>query len=172
MYCPNSECSYLKRFGVVADFQDHITVCVECGTALKQGVAQVVEQSDELVGVYSSPFEFKVASAKALLETEGIESVESGLYAHDVFGGAFDTTHQPTLQVAVAKAERARELLAELDSKPTEAADWACPECGTRIPGELDACWNCAGELPPDADPDVNDDEDLDEEPEAAPNAG
>ena len=163
MYCSNPECSHLKKYGVAADHPAHVTVCAACGAALRQERVPFDGQADvpgDLVDVYTSPDEYKVAVAKSYLEAAGIECLEFGLYAHCVFGGALDSTRQPSLQVRAAQAGRARELLAELDAEPVHAPEWTCSECGPVVPGELDACWRCAGDPPPDADIDLTDDDD------------
>ena len=46
-----------------------------------------------------------------------------------------------------ADAERAREIIAELERKKTDETtfeDWVCEGCGSTVEGQFDACWRCS----------------------------
>ena len=38
-YCPNTACQGLEKFGIVSEYEDEVTKCADCGTALVVGPA-------------------------------------------------------------------------------------------------------------------------------------
>lgn len=44
--------------------------------------------------------------------------------------------------------ERARELIGRFESGAIGGHPWDCPNCGERLAGQFDACWNCGTPRP------------------------
>ena len=50
----------------------------------------------------------------------------------------------PRLYVDDQDFERAQQIVqAELDSRPTDAPSWTCPQCGEENEGQFVICWKC-----------------------------
>jgi hypothetical protein len=85
------------------------------------------------------------ATAKALLDANGIPSVLANDNANDLFGGALCEVR---LQVAVADVARAKELLRSIErtrlaAPPAEDGIERCLACGEALVADAESCAKC-----------------------------
>lgn len=102
--------------------------------------------------------------ARALLDAHEIPSVILGDFASDTLRWNGVALRPVELYVPAADAERAQELLRELDAAPSgrgcgvsdserQRPDWECDHCHERNPGPFDSCWCCGTPSPQAAAP-------------------
>ena len=128
MYCPNPDCPHAQRTGEPAEYRGGITECHDCGSALVEArPTERVEESgteyEEFVPLLSLPNAALVSFVQSLLESAGIRFFIKGERLQDLlglgrFGAGFNLiTGPPVLFVESARADEARELLAELEDR-------------------------------------------------------
>ena len=154
-YCPNQECPHFERTGDFSEYNDSITTCADCGTAL-QSEKPIYEREYYESDFMGNPIEFSAEEfdsplvvietftdtslayiAKAQIETAGIPAVmkDDGVVSMDwmlsnAVGGV-------KLLVPTSRAKEAYNLLhndSELiqeESKQLSQAIEKCPACGS-----------------------------------------
>ncbi len=117
MFCPNCR----------AEYREGYTVCADCGVALIPELPPEPskrppepETQSALVTVYESYSLPNIAIAKSILEGAGIDFI-----SRDELAEAYFVVGPVTIQAASGDAERARELLAELDEAGLVSDDLA-----------------------------------------------
>jgi hypothetical protein len=88
---------------------------------------------------------------KSILDEAGIECfIRNEHTAASLGGAALGLVQSPIFDPVLCIADDSRydEAVALLRSATTASQetreDWPCPKCGESIPGNFDACWNCA----------------------------
>ena len=96
-----------------------------------------------------------VGLKKSILEEAGIECFIRNEHTSATFGaGALGLVQSPVFDPALCVVDDARydEAIALLKStaQPSLAvgADWLCPKCGEKVPGNFETCWNCSNTGP------------------------
>ena len=101
-----------------------------------------------MIKVFES-FDFsRVGQMQSLLESNGIKTYLKNQYGSSVMGEVPFIEVIPQLFIIEEKdLVRTKELL--LLDLPVESpsADWDCAQCGTRLEGNFDRCWNCGTSL-------------------------
>jgi len=135
MYCLNPECPDNVETGKPGEYVLGVSVCPHCGAELVEMVAPEVVGSEPPRDLEHDPapesrfepvFECtdpsEVAIVKSLLESEGIRYVTSGEEQFDAFRGSLSpfrfhpAAGKVLFLVTENQAERAREILTELDT--------------------------------------------------------
>jgi len=95
-----------------------------------------------------------------LLQAQGIEAVVQGEHIFAI-RGAVPISYPTVWVLDEDNYDRARELALDYDRgqyTPSRAdahrEPWTCPQCGERIKGHFDQCWQCGADHPiQDTDP-------------------
>ena len=136
MFCPNPECPDRKETGRAGEYVLGTTVCPVCGEYLVEslpgesendfrgeGLEKTFEPQpgETLEPVFESSDPTEVPVVRSLLDSEGIRYVTTGEEKFDAFrGGLSPFRFHPAagvvrFLVAASQAEKARELLSEIE---------------------------------------------------------
>ncbi|MHB2016985.1 MAG: putative signal transducing protein [Candidatus Xenobia bacterium] len=147
-HCPNRHCPDYKELHKSAEYEDSATACHRCGTALVDGAGpeDVVVERD-LVRIYTSTDYYEAEVVKSALEAAGIRvrAIPEDLFS--VLGGVLPLECAPELWVKSTEVERAKQVL-ENAKQTTQHRPWHCPNCGTKVTGDLVECWKCTTRRP------------------------
>lgn len=121
-HCPNPHCSFLARMDMVAEYQDHVERCLDCGAQLVPGEAPAAppavapQQGPPLVVVATFLRVLEANAWRARLEAAGIPAFVADENVGYIYGG-FDAyvTGGVRLMVPEPDAEQARQLLDEVE---------------------------------------------------------
>jgi hypothetical protein len=135
-HCPNPACPFLARMGEVAEYQDHVEQCIDCGVALVPGEAprelaaaekvaeKVPEKATEgqpsklvVVAIFLQGLE--AYAWRARLEAEGIPAFIADEHMGALYGFGANLTGGMRLLVPESDVELAQELLKDRDSGPS-----------------------------------------------------
>lgn len=125
-HCPNPDCTGLKKFGFISEFNDTATACGDCGGELVAGSAPSEQSADQqdpdpdmvLVPVLMATEEADLVIIESLLTEAGIPYLGRGEQIQDLFGwgrlvGVNPITGPVQFLVAADDADDAREVLAD-----------------------------------------------------------
>ncbi len=125
-HCPNPDCPFLARTGEIAEYQDHVENCIDCGVPLAPGEAPsespaVSRQKPPLAVVATFLRVMEANVWRARFEAEGIPAFVADENVRSIYGG-FDAyvTGGVRLLVPEPEVERARQLLEERDSNDSQ----------------------------------------------------
>lgn len=100
--------------------------------------------------VYLAPDPVNAEIAKDYLGSYGISAHVRGQYLWGGIGQLPPDVY-PTVWVDDDDDfERARDLIHNFESDAIRGRPWECPECGERLAGPFDTCWNCGTQRPDD----------------------
>ena len=124
MYCPNPDCPHVDGTAEPAEYLAGVTSCHDCGTSLVKTRPNWPEeeqfQYEEFIPVKEVLRAGLVPFVESLLQSADIRFFIKGERVQDFFGwGRFGTgfsiiTGPPVVYVEPAKADEARELLADV----------------------------------------------------------
>lgn len=119
-HCPDPECAGLARDGVVAEYQDSIVDCLDCGARLISGPPgadpERTVEFHELVTVYHAPHVLAGQAIASALESEGIPVYLKGAMLTGAVGELPVTVAQVEVQVPSERADRAVEIVRDFES--------------------------------------------------------
>jgi hypothetical protein len=105
---------------------------------------------NDIVAVYAAADEPEAYLVKDLLENMGIRArVVDGTLLGARGALPFGVDTGPQVWVMQVDSERARQIIAKQESQRQtgessgSAHPWVCPQCGQKVPGNFDTCWNC-----------------------------
>ena len=103
----------------------------------------------------------RVGFYKSILDDEGIACFIRNQYADGSVFGAGAVDFCPTLCITNDDDySPALQLLANHEYRVVEGgADWICPNCKEKVPGEFSSCWNCHTVIDQAVDAETGDDE-------------
>ena len=84
-----------------------------------------------------------VAHYRNVLESEGIRTEIRNQNLGGVVGEVPFTEVWPQLWVRPLDAQRAREIIDELDAAPVDGEPWRCASCEADNEAQFAACWRC-----------------------------
>ena len=123
-HCPNPDCPGLARDGVVAEFRDTVSHCLDCGEPLVIGerpaVAEPATEYVELVTIFVAADFSQGQLVAGAIETAGIPVFLKGEHLVGAVGELPATVTQLEVQVPVERAGEAREI----------AMVWEAPTAG------------------------------------------
>lgn len=139
-YCPNDDCPFIDNAGQRSTYEDHVEVCVDCGTPLVSGEPPELRPEANAEGRYVVLDTYEPPDAAQvihLLRAQGIPVFIGDEY----FDGKIDVEGEEPIEIQVRPQDLAdaKELLAEVLSSmgevpPEFAADAepeeTCPQCG------------------------------------------
>ncbi len=98
--------------------------------------------------VFSSSDPTEVGYYKSMLDEAGIASFIRNENANSI--GLIGAAFFPILCVTedADYDEAIRILKTRMVPKTVEVADWTCPSCSEKNPGNFELCWNCATPRP------------------------
>jgi hypothetical protein len=116
MYCPNADCPHTQRTGEPAEYQEGITQCQDCGSALVDARPESHAVAYErFVPVFEIPSAGLLPFVESLLQASGMRFFVKGI------GSGFDFVSGPVkVYVEPDRADEARELLADVRSAPED----------------------------------------------------
>jgi hypothetical protein len=130
MFCPNADCPHAQSTGEPAEYQRGVTQCRECGAPLvatkPTRLCDEPAEAEEFVPVLAISNAAVVSFVRSLLESTGMRFFIKNEGVQDLFGlGRFGAgfnplTGPPVVFVEPARAEEARELLAQLEEGEDE----------------------------------------------------
>lgn len=133
MYCPNPDCPHVAEAGDPAEYRAGVTTCHDCGTPLVEARPAWAEEEafhyEEFVPVKEVLNAALVPFVESLLQSTGIRFFIKGERVQDFFGwGRFGSgfsiiTGPPVVYVEPARADEARELLADVGTETEEESD-------------------------------------------------
>ncbi len=118
-HCPNPECPFLQDMGRIAEYEDHVERCADCGTPLALGPApappkQRKQSLPDLVVIASVSQPIEADLIKARLEADGIpvflkdyETINANWLYSNLLGGV-------KIVVREDDAARAKQILDEV----------------------------------------------------------
>ena len=86
-------------------------------------------------------------SVRSYLEEHDIPCQLRNEYSSSVMGEVSFFLVWPELWVADDNAQRALDLIKDLDNSARNGPDWKCRHCAEENPGTFDVCWQCAKPL-------------------------
>jgi len=119
-HCPNPDCPGLARDGIVAEFVDHMSECVDCGERLAFGPAvspddPVLEYNDlRTVFIASSAVQGHLVGGA--IESAGIPVYIKGESLQGAVGELAVDVAQVEVQVPVERMDDAREIVVAFES--------------------------------------------------------
>jgi hypothetical protein len=121
-HCPNPDCAGLARDGSVAEYDDRIVECLDCGVRLVTGLSL---PEDPELGLEFNDLETVFIAASAVqghlvassIEAEGIPVYIKGEMLQGAVGELSADVHQVEVQVPVERSERAREVAMRFEGR-------------------------------------------------------
>ncbi len=100
--------------------------------------------------VYSEPSPIFIHQIKELLEDKGIKAILKNEMLSGGVGELPPTEVWPELWVLEDDDEEPAKAIVEsfIQSTKTQAKEWRCDNCGERVEGQFNICWNCSYEKP------------------------
>ena len=128
-HCPDPDCHGLENFGIVSEYEDHVTACADCGAELVPGPApepDALEDRPEpdpdavLVSLVRLRDATVLTVLRSRLEDAGIPYLAEGAGIQDLFGfGRLVAVNPITGPVEIRVNEHdlaaARELLGDIE---------------------------------------------------------
>jgi hypothetical protein len=99
-----------------------------------------------VIKVFSADNIVEVGLMRSLLEQHDIASELRNHHSSSLMGEVPFTSVWPELWVDQSKADRASQLIADLQREDVSGPDWICGKCKEDNPANFDICWQC-GEL-------------------------
>ena len=113
-HCPNPDCAGLARDGVVAEFRDTVSRCLDCGAPLAPGerpaAVELATEYVELVTIFIAADFSQGQLVAGAIETAGIPVFLKGEHLVGAVGELPTTVSQLEVQVPIERAEEAREI--------------------------------------------------------------
>jgi hypothetical protein len=123
-HCPNPECLGLARDGRVAEFEDTIETCIDCGTRLLPGEwlpdeDPALEYNDlRTVFIAENPVQGHLVAGA--IEAEGIPVYLKGEMLQGAVGELAPDVRQVEVQVPAERVDRAREIAMRFEGRIAE----------------------------------------------------
>ena len=128
-------------------------ICEETQTVRPPAASECNMTDGEIVEIYRAKNEPDAMLMESALREHGIECRLVGQYLAGAVGEIpAGIASSPALWVNIADAERARNLVSQLQrssnqkatADPAYAIDsWQCPKCDTTVESQFEMCWNC-----------------------------
>ncbi len=113
-HCPNQECVGLARDGCVAEFDDRLVECLDCGGRLVRGHSfpdrEPGLEFNDLETVFIAGNAVQGHLVAGSIEAEGIPVYIKGEMLQGAVGELSADVHQVEIQVPVERARGAREI--------------------------------------------------------------
>ena len=95
--------------------------------------------------IYSEPSPVFIYRLKDILEEKGIVTIIRNEFLTGGIGELPPNEVWPELWVVEKEDRKAAEKIVYdfIQSTKTRSQDWVCTECGERIEGQFNVCWNC-----------------------------
>ena len=99
--------------------------------------------------IYSEPNPIFIHQIKDLLEEKGIHSIIKNELLSGGVGELPPTEVWPELWVVNKEDKSSAKRIVEefLQSIKANPNEWVCKECGERIEGHFNICWNCGAQI-------------------------
>ena len=120
-HCPNQNCPGLARDGLVAEFVESLSECIDCGTRLVRGPSH--DDPDPALEYHDLKTVFIAANATeghivaSVLEAEGIPFYLKGEMLQGGVGELPALDYQVEIQVPIEREDRARELVLRFEGR-------------------------------------------------------
>ena len=98
--------------------------------------------------VYSEPSPIFIHQIKDLLEEQGINTIVKNELLSGGVGELPPTEVWPELWVVNNDDKKPAKSIVEkfLQSIKANSRDWECGDCGEKVEGQFNICWNCGSE--------------------------
>jgi len=118
-HCPNPECAGLARDGVVAEYEDAIVECLDCGARLVLGppgaAPEAALEFRELATVYLAPDPISGQALASALEAQGVPVYLKGAMLVGAVGELPANVQQVEVQVPEERREHALEIVEDFE---------------------------------------------------------
>lgn len=113
-HCPNPDCEGLARDGVVAEFRDTVSHCLDCGEPLALGerptAVELATEYVELVTIFIAADFSQGQLVAGVIESAGIPVFLKGEHLVGAVGELPATVSQLEVQVPIEREEDARQI--------------------------------------------------------------
>lgn len=120
-HCPNPDCAGLARDGCVAEYDDRIVECLDCGARLIKGLSlpdpELGLEFVELETVFIAASVVQGHLVAGSIEAEGIPVYIKGEMLQGAVGELSADVHQVEVQVPVERAEQARQIAMRFEGR-------------------------------------------------------
>ena len=114
-HCPNPDCAGLARDGVVAEFRDTVSHCLDCGEPLAPGerpaAVEIATEYVELVTVFIAADFSQGQLVAGAIEWAGIPVFLKGEHLVGAVGELPTTVSQLEVQVPIEREDDARQIV-------------------------------------------------------------
>ena len=120
-HCPNPDCAGLARDGSVAEYDDRIVECLDCGARLVRGLSlpdsELGLEFVELETVFIAASVVQGHLVAGSIEAEGIPVYIKGEMLQGAVGELSADVHQVEVQVPAERAEQARQIAMRFEGR-------------------------------------------------------
>lgn len=97
-----------------------------------------------MLKIYWHHDRFRIWQVKSLLEDSGIQCFIKNEFAIGGVGELSPLDSLPEVWLVDDEwAEKAKQLIAQLDTKPNDSGPWRCGQCNEVNDANFEICWQC-----------------------------